>query len=165
MKVYTYRGHKITVRKDRSGVYRAKIDGRECPGSSGLKISAIMMARDVVDEMTSSPPRELVEQRVTYVLALSLVREPVRKRAKELPDLVVRLKAWRGRNDISQAEAAELLRGSGLPVRLRTLQEWESGRAAPNAFAALALTEFLDQHPTVSIERDPSRPGPKGFHA
>jgi len=165
MKAYTYRGHKITVRKDRSGVYRAKIDGRECPGSSGLKISAIMMARDVVDEMTPSPPPEPVEQRVTYELTPSQAREPVRKRAKELPDLVVRLKAWRARNDISQAEAAELLRGSGLPVHLRTVQGWEAGRFAPNAFAAKAIADFLDQHPTVSIKRDPSRPGPKGFHA
>ena len=165
MKAYTYRGHRITVRKDRSGVYRAKIDGRECRGSSGLKISAIMMARDVVDEMTSSPPPEPVEQRVTYEITPSPAREPVRKRPKELPDLVVRLKAWRAQNDISQAEAAELLRGGGLPIRLRTLQEWESGRAAPNPFAALALTEYLEKHPTVSIRRDPRRPGPKGFHA
>jgi DNA-binding transcriptional regulator YiaG len=165
MKVYTYRGHKITVRKDRSGVYRAKIDGRECPGSSGLKISAIMMARDAVDEMTSSRARGSAEQRVTYETNLSPPRETVPRRPKELTDLVVRLKAWRAQNDISQAEAAEMLRGSGLPVRLRTLQEWESGRAVPNAFAALALTQYLDQHPTVSIERDPSRPGPKGFHA
>jgi DNA-binding transcriptional regulator YiaG len=165
MKVYTYRGHKITVRKDRSGVYRAKIDGQECPGSSGLKISAIMMARDVVDEMTPSPPPEPVKQGVMYENTPSPAREPVRKRPKELPDLVVRLKAWRAQNDISQAEAAELLHEGGLPVRLRTLQEWESGRAAPNPFAALALTEFLEKHPTVSIRRDPSRPGPKGFHA
>jgi DNA-binding transcriptional regulator YiaG len=164
MKVYTYRGHKITVRKDRSGVYRAKIDGRECPGSSGLKISAIMMARDLVDEMTPDPARESAEQRVTYETTLSAPRETVPKRPKELPDLVVRLKAWRAQNDISQAEAAELLRGRGLPIRLRTLQEWEAGRAVPNAFAALALTQFLDKHPTVSIKRDPSRPGPKGFH-
>ena len=165
MKVYTYKGHKITVRKDRSGVYRAKIDGRECPGSSGLKISAIMMARDTVDEMTPSAPPEPVKQRVTYETSPSQAREPVRKRPKLFPDLVVRLKAWRAQNDISQAEATELLREGGLPVRLRTLQEWESGRAAPNVFAALALTEFLEKHPTVSIRRDPSRPGPKGFHA
>ena len=34
-----------------------------------------------------------------------------------------------------------------------------------NRFAVIALTEFLEKHPTVSIKRDPSRPGPKGFHA
>ena len=85
--------------------------------------------------------------------------------AKELQPVVLRLKTWRAQNDISQAEAAELLRRRGLPIRLRTLQAWEAGRSAPNPFAAVAMTEFLDKHPTVSVKRDPSRPGPKGFHA
>ena len=84
---------------------------------------------------------------------------------KELSPVVIRLKNWRAQNDISQAEAAELLSRRGLPVRLRTVQGWEAGRFAPNAFAVAALTEFLDKHPTVSIKRDPSKPGPKGFHA
>ena len=78
--------------------------------------------------------------------------------AKELQPVVLRLKTWRAQNDISQAEAVELLSRRGLPVRLRTLQAWEAGRS-------LALTEFLEKHPTVSIKRDPKRPGPKGFHA
>jgi DNA-binding transcriptional regulator YiaG len=165
MKAYSYKGHKITVRKDRSGVYRAKIDGELSPVSSRIKNSAIMMAQGVVDGMAPSPPRESSAQGVPYESMPSAPREPVQKRPKELPPLVVRLKTWRARNDISQAEAADLLRRRGLPIRTRTLQEWEAGRAAPNAFAALALTEFLDKHPTVSIERDPSRPGPKGFQA
>ena len=164
MKAYSYRGHKITVRKDRSGVYRAKIDGELSPVSSRFKNSAIMMARDVVDGMTPSPAGESSAGGRTYDTMPSTPREPARKRARELPALVIRLKTWRAHNDISQAEAAELLRRRGLPVPTRTLQEWEAGRAAPNAFAALALTEFLDEHPTVSIERDSSRPGPKGFH-
>jgi DNA-binding transcriptional regulator YiaG len=84
---------------------------------------------------------------------------------KELLPVVIRLKAWRAKNDISQAEAADLLRRRRLPIQLRTLQAWEAGRSAPNPFAATALTEFLDKHPTVSVKRDPSRPGPKGFHA
>ena len=84
--------------------------------------------------------------------------------SKELPPVVVRLKTWRARNNISQAEAAELLSRRGLPVRLRTLQAWEAGRSAPNPFADVAIREFLDKNPAVSIKRDPSRPGPKGFH-
>jgi DNA-binding transcriptional regulator YiaG len=84
---------------------------------------------------------------------------------KELLPVVLRLKTWRAQNDISQAEAAELLCRRGLPIRLRTLQAWEAGRSAPNRFAVIALTEFLEKHPTVSIKRDPKRPGPKGFHA
>ena len=84
---------------------------------------------------------------------------------KELSPVVVRLKAWRAKNNISQTEAGDVLRRRGLPIRLRTLQEWEAGRSAPNPFAAVALTAFLDKHPTVSVKRDPSRPGPKGFQA
>jgi DNA-binding transcriptional regulator YiaG len=84
---------------------------------------------------------------------------------KELQPVVLRLKTWRAQNDISQAEAAELLCRHGLPIRLRTLQSWEAGRSAPNPFAAVALAQCLDKHPTVSVKRDPSRPGPKGFHA
>jgi DNA-binding transcriptional regulator YiaG len=163
MKTYSYKGHKITVRKDRSGVYRAKIDGELTPVSSRIKNSAMMMAQEVVDEMAPSTPRESSAQGVHYGSMPSAPREQVQKRPKELPPLVLRLKTWRAQNDISQAEAAELLRRRGLPVRTRTLQEWEAGRAAPNAFAALALTEFLDKHPNVSIKREPGRPGPKGF--
>jgi DNA-binding transcriptional regulator YiaG len=84
--------------------------------------------------------------------------------AKELSLVVRLLKTWRAQNDISQAEAAELLCRRGLPIRLRTLQAWEAGRSAPNRFAVIALTEFLEKHPTVSVKRDPSKPGPKGFH-
>jgi DNA-binding transcriptional regulator YiaG len=144
MKAYSYKGHKITVRKDRSGVYRAKIDGRGCQGSSGLKISAIMMARDVVDQMTPPPAEESSTQCPVHEATLSTPQKTVRKRTKELPALIVRLKTWSAQNDISQAEAADALRKGGLPIRTRTLQEWEAGRAAPNAFAGLALTEFLD---------------------
>jgi DNA-binding transcriptional regulator YiaG len=50
---------------------------------------------------------------------------------RELLPVVVRLKTWRAQNDISQAEAVELLSRRGLPVRLRTLQAWEAGRSAP----------------------------------
>jgi hypothetical protein len=84
---------------------------------------------------------------------------------RELRPVVLRLKAWREHNGISQAEAAELFSRRGLPIRLRTLQVSEAGQSAPNRFAEVALAQFLDKHPTVSIKRDPSRPGPKGFHA
>ena len=48
--------------------------------------------------------------------------------AKELQPVVLRLKTWRAQNDISQAEAAELLRRRGLPIRLRTLQAYKHCR-------------------------------------
>jgi hypothetical protein len=47
--------------------------------------------------------------------------------AKELLPVVLRLKAWRAQNDISQAEDAQLFSRRGLPVRLRVLQAWEAG--------------------------------------
>ena len=84
---------------------------------------------------------------------------------KELVPVIQRLKAWRAKNNISQAEAVQLLVRRGLPIRLRTLQAWEAGQSAPNSFAASALAEYLDKHPTVSVKRDPKRPGPRGFHA
>ena len=60
------------------------------------------------------------------------------------------------RTTLARPEASEVLRRRGLPIRLRTLQEWEEGRSAPNPFAAVALTGFLDKHPTVSVKRERS---------
>jgi transcriptional regulator with XRE-family HTH domain len=80
--------------------------------------------------------------------------------AKELQPVVLRLKTWRAQNDISQAEAAELLRRRGLPIRLRTLQAWEAGRSAPNPFAAVASRSFLINIPLSrlnAIRADPAR--------
>ena len=57
--------------------------------------------------------------------------------AKELLPVVLRLKAWRAQNDISQAEAAELLCRRGLPIRLRTLQE---SRASIDHLGTISLT-------------------------
>ncbi|MBV8227915.1 MAG: helix-turn-helix transcriptional regulator [Verrucomicrobia bacterium] len=84
---------------------------------------------------------------------------------KELVPVVIRLKAWRAHNDLSQAEAAEILHRAGLPIRTRTLQAWEAGRTSPNPFAEVALINYLDKHPVVAVKRNPSKPGPKGFHA
>jgi DNA-binding transcriptional regulator YiaG len=84
---------------------------------------------------------------------------------KQLPPLIVRLKKWRAHNDLSQAEAAEILHRAGLPIRTRTLQAWEAGRTKPNAFAEVALTDYLNKHPVVSVKRNPNKPGPKGFHS
>ena len=53
--------------------------------------------------------------------------------AKELLPVVLRLKAWRAQNDISQAEAAELLCRRGLPIRLRTFKAGKP--AAPRPIA------------------------------
>ncbi|MBA2271136.1 MAG: helix-turn-helix domain-containing protein [Chthoniobacterales bacterium] len=49
-----------------------------------------------------------------------------------------RLRAWRGREDLSQSEAA--LR---LQISKRTLQEWEQGRAAPHDLARSAVENAI----------------------
>jgi hypothetical protein len=60
---------------------------------------------------------------------------------------------------LSQAEAVAVLQKSGLPARIKTLQNWEIGRVVPNRYAEAALDEFLQTHPKVSIKRDPTKPG------
>ena len=52
-------------------------------------------------------------------------------------------------NKLSQAEAAKLFQEAGLPISLRTLQNWEIGHRTPTALAAYALVEFLEKNPRV----------------
>jgi len=68
-------------------------------------------------------------------------------------------------NDISQAEAAELLRRRGLPIRLRTLQAWEAGRSVPIRLPQLPSRSFLTNIPLSRLNAIRADPGPKGFHA
>src|SRR5215469_3879917 len=46
---------------------------------------------------------------------------------KMIAPVVARLKDWRKANNLSQSQAVEILLAAGLPVRIRTLQEWEIG--------------------------------------
>ena len=69
---------------------------------------------------------------------------------KTIAPVIQRLKAWRQDNNLSQSQAVEILLAAGLPVRVRTLQDWEIGRRAPRALAAAALEKFLDESPTVT---------------
>ena len=50
---------------------------------------------------------------------------------------VIDLKAWRESRSISQQTLAE-----GLPVPLRTLQNWEQGRGTPPAYLGRALAHL-----------------------
>jgi DNA-binding transcriptional regulator YiaG len=75
----------------------------------------------------------------------SLVRAP-----KTIAPVIARLKAWRQANSLSQAQAVKILLAAGLPVRVRTLQDWEVGRRSPRALSASALSRFLDEHPTIT---------------
>ena len=61
--------------------------------------------------------------------------------------IVLRLKAWREAKSLSQAEAIAALVSAGVPAKLQTLQQWESGRRSPPAITTAALERFLHEHP------------------
>jgi DNA-binding transcriptional regulator YiaG len=60
--------------------------------------------------------------------------------------VILRLKAWREANSLSQAEAVRALSTGGVPVKLATLQQWETGRRSPPAITTAALQRFLEEH-------------------
>ena len=66
-------------------------------------------------------------------------------------------------NDISQAEAAELLRRRGLPIRLRTLQAWEAGRSVPIRLPQLPSRSFLTNIPLSPLNAIRADPAPRDF--
>jgi transcriptional regulator with XRE-family HTH domain len=63
--------------------------------------------------------------------------------------IVLRLKAWREAKSLSQAEAVAALVSAGVPAKLQTLQQWESGRRSPPAITTAALERFLHEHPSI----------------
>lgn len=63
--------------------------------------------------------------------------------------VVLRLKAWREANNLSQIQAVDVLVAAGLPAKFRTLQDWESGRRHPRAITAAALERFLNENPNI----------------
>jgi DNA-binding transcriptional regulator YiaG len=68
---------------------------------------------------------------------------------KTIAPVILRLKAWREGNSLSQAQAVAALVAAGLPAKLRTVQDWETGRRSPQAITAAALARFLDEHPKI----------------
>jgi transcriptional regulator with XRE-family HTH domain len=74
---------------------------------------------------------------------------------KTVAPVILRLKAWREANKLSQAQAVDVLIAAGLPAKLRTVQDWESGRRSPHAITAAALARFLDEHPKLD-QRPPA---------
>jgi transcriptional regulator with XRE-family HTH domain len=61
--------------------------------------------------------------------------------------VVLRLKSWREANGLSQAETVQALAAGGVPAKLATLQQWETGRRSPPAITTAALQRFLEEHP------------------
>jgi transcriptional regulator with XRE-family HTH domain len=76
-------------------------------------------------------------------------RSKVPAEEKNIAPVILRLKAWREDNNLSQAQAVAVLVAAGLPAKIRTLQHWEIGRRSPRAITAAALERFLDEHPTI----------------
>src|SRR5258708_19854836 len=71
-----------------------------------------------------------------------------------LSPLIERLKAWRTAKDLSQSKAARVLADAGLPVALRTLQQWEIGQHSPHTVTAAALERFLvEQEKLLASQR------------
>jgi transcriptional regulator with XRE-family HTH domain len=64
-------------------------------------------------------------------------------RPPRLSPIIERLKAWRKNKNLSQSKAARALADAGLPVVLRTLQQWEIGQHSPHAVTAAAIEKFL----------------------
>jgi len=69
---------------------------------------------------------------------------------KTIAPVIERLKTWREINNLSQSQAVKVLLAAGLPVKVRTLQDWEIGRRSPRALAAAALEKFLEEHPAIT---------------
>ena len=70
--------------------------------------------------------------------------------------LIDRFKAWRTAQGLSQAKAAQVLTGAGLPIAVRTLQQWEIGRRSPQSVTVAALERFLvEQEKQSAIQTNP----------
>jgi DNA-binding transcriptional regulator YiaG len=68
---------------------------------------------------------------------------------KPLSPVIERLKEWRARNKLSQAQATKVFKEASLPITLDSLQNWESGRNSPSPLASAALADFLNRHQKV----------------
>jgi hypothetical protein len=75
---------------------------------------------------------------------------------QNLPPIVKRLKAWRERNGLSQRATSEVMHKAGVPIKLSTIQNWESGRNTPGELSSTVLRTFLDAHPVIE---DPPKYG------
>jgi DNA-binding transcriptional regulator YiaG len=71
------------------------------------------------------------------------------RRGAAIHPAVQKLKAWRVRNGLSQANAVTVLQAHYFHLSPAALRAWEEGRRAPAPHTAQILERFLDDHPTV----------------
>ena len=91
----------------------------------------------------------LKEPIFSALASLAVICENAVLMPKPLSPVIQRLKDWRARNNLSQAQAIMVFKEASLPITLDSLQNWESGRANPSPLAAVALDDFLDRHQKV----------------
>jgi len=82
------------------------------------------------------------------------VRDKTESMPKSVSPVIQHLRRWRKANQLSQSQAAIILVEAGLPVSVRTLQSWETGRRSPQPLSSAALARFLEEHPHI----DPPKP-------
>src|SRR6516162_11558951 len=85
-------------------------------------------------EVVRSSPRPLMVAALARFLA-EQEKLSTTPGQKTVAPVVERLKAWREANNLSQSQAVEVLVAAGLPAKLRTLQDWETGRRSPRGLA------------------------------
>jgi DNA-binding transcriptional regulator YiaG len=118
-------------------------------------------------EIARSSPRPLMVTALARFLVqqenLSTTSGP-----KTVAPVIERLKAWREANHLSQSQTVEALIAAGLPAKLRTLQDWETGRRSPRGLSTSALERFLDEHPegiTHPFSNRTPPPQSAGYHS
>jgi DNA-binding transcriptional regulator YiaG len=87
---------------------------------------------------------------------------------KPIAPVIERLKAWREANNLSQSQTVEVLIAAGLPAKLRTLQDWETGRRSPRGLSTSALERFLNEYPrgiTHPFSNRTPPPQSAGYHS
>ena len=96
-------------------------------------------------EIARSSPRPLMVAALGRFLA-EQEKISSKPEQKTVAPVIERLKAWRKANNLSQSQTVEVLVAAGLPAKLRTLQDWETGRRSPRGLSSSALERFLNEH-------------------
>jgi transcriptional regulator with XRE-family HTH domain len=95
-------------------------------------------------EIARSSPRPLMATALEKFLAEREKQTAIGTNTTVAP-AIERLKRWRNDNNLSTTQAVAALTESGLPVKLNTLQRWESGLRHPSDLVANAIANFLDR--------------------
>jgi DNA-binding transcriptional regulator YiaG len=77
---------------------------------------------------------------------------------KRLPAIVRKLRAWREKNGLSQAQAVAVLKRASLQTSVSSWEKWEMGLRQPAPLSIPTLEAFLDKHPVVT---NPPRSAPR----